>query len=104
MSEIASVFDSVYISFYKGLGSISGAMIMGEKDFCDEARVWLRRFGGNLYTLLPYCMLLTLAMDLKEMLMVQMGEISRRGSSSRLDTGEGWAEDYTQRQFRNLKS
>ena len=29
-------------------------MIMGEKDFCDEARVWLRRFGGNLYTLLPY--------------------------------------------------
>ena len=27
---------------------------MGEKDFCDEARIWLRRFGGNLYTLLPY--------------------------------------------------
>ena len=27
---------------------------MGEKEFCDEARVWLRRFGGNLYTLLPY--------------------------------------------------
>jgi threonine aldolase len=54
LSELADPFDSVYISFYKGLGSISGAMLMGEKDFCDEARVWLRRFGGNLYTLLPY--------------------------------------------------
>lgn len=29
-------------------------MLLGDKDFCDEARVWLRRFGGNLYTLLPY--------------------------------------------------
>ena len=27
---------------------------MGTKDFCKEARIWLRRFGGNLYTLLPY--------------------------------------------------
>ncbi len=54
LSEIASIFDSVYISFYKGLGSISGAMLMGNKDFCSEARTWLRRFGGNMYTLMPY--------------------------------------------------
>ena len=54
MKEIASVFDSVYISFYKGLGALSGAMLMGNSDFCEEARIWLRRFGGNLYTLLPY--------------------------------------------------
>lgn len=53
-SELAEPFDSVYISFYKGLGGMAGAMLMGSKDFCDEARVWLRRFGGNLYTLLPY--------------------------------------------------
>lgn len=54
LSDIASAFDSVYISFYKGLGSITGAMILGNKEFCDEARVWLTRFGGNLYTLLPF--------------------------------------------------
>lgn len=54
LSEIAAVFDSVYISFYKGLGGLSGAMLLGSADFCDEARTWLRRFGGNLYTLLPY--------------------------------------------------
>lgn len=54
LSEIASVFDSIYISFYKGLGGISGAMLLGNTDFCEEARKWLRRFGGNLFTVLPY--------------------------------------------------
>ena len=52
--EISDPFDSIYISFYKGLGSISGSMLMGSKDFCSEARTWLSRFGGNLYSLLPY--------------------------------------------------
>lgn len=54
MQEVAAPFDSVYISFYKGLGGMSGAALLGSTDFCNEARVWLRRFGGNLYTLLPY--------------------------------------------------
>lgn len=54
VAELAEPFDSIYISFYKGLGGISGAMLLGPKEFCDEARIWLRRFGGNLYTLLPY--------------------------------------------------
>jgi threonine aldolase len=53
---MARLFDSMYISFYKGLGGISGAMLLGTSDFCQEARVWLRRFGGNIYTLLPYYM------------------------------------------------
>lgn len=54
LKDMAAPFDSVYISFYKGLGAITGAMLMGSKDFCDEARIWLSRFGGNLYTLAPY--------------------------------------------------
>mmetsp|Transcript_16331 Transcript_16331/g.19873 ORF Transcript_16331/g.19873 Transcript_16331/m.19873 type:complete len:181 (+) Transcript_16331:413-955(+) len=29
-------------------------MLLGDAQFCSEARTWLRRFGGNLYTLLPY--------------------------------------------------
>lgn len=56
LRQVAEPFDSIYISFYKGLGAISGAMLIGKKEFCDEARIWLRRFGGNLYTLLPYFM------------------------------------------------
>lgn len=54
LEEVAAPFDSVYISFYKGIGAITGAMLLGEKRFCDDARIWLNRFGGNLYTLLPY--------------------------------------------------
>jgi len=54
LPEIARLFDSVYVSFYKGLGGMSGAMLLGSKDFCHKARVWLRRFGGNLYTITPY--------------------------------------------------
>ena len=54
LQQLTSLFDSVYVSFYKGLGGLSGAMLLGDAAFCDQARVWLRRFGGNLYTLLPY--------------------------------------------------
>ena len=56
LKELAAPFDSVYVSFYKGLGGISGAMLLGSNDLCEQARIWLRRFGGNLYTLLPYAL------------------------------------------------
>jgi threonine aldolase len=56
LKGLAAPFDTVYVSMYKGLGAISGAMLLGSEDFCEEARVWLRRFGGNLYTLLPYAL------------------------------------------------
>ena len=55
LKELVEPFDSVYVSCYKGLGGLSGAFLLGRsKQFCDQARVWLRRFGGNLYTLAPY--------------------------------------------------
>jgi threonine aldolase len=52
--EICHGFDSVYVSFYKGIGALTGAMLLGEKEFIEESRIWLRRFGGNLYQLHPY--------------------------------------------------
>lgn len=33
---------------------MTGAMLVGSGPFVAEARVWLRRFGGNVYTSLPY--------------------------------------------------
>lgn len=54
LAETADPFDSVYVSFYKGVGAISGAMLLGNSEFVAEARVWLRRMGGNLYSVLPY--------------------------------------------------
>ena len=53
-SEIAGLFDSVYVSFYKILGGIAGAALAGPADFIAEARIWQRRHGGNLVHLYPY--------------------------------------------------
>ena len=40
-ADIAALFDSVYVSFYKGIGGIAGAMLLGDEAFIAEARVWL---------------------------------------------------------------
>ena len=50
LSEIAALFDSVYVSFYKDVGALPGAMLLGPRDFIDEAASWQRRQGGTLYT------------------------------------------------------
>jgi len=52
-AEIAALFDSVYVSFYKGLGGIAGAMLAGDADFVAQARVWQHRHGGRLVSLAP---------------------------------------------------
>ncbi|WML43000.1 beta-eliminating lyase-related protein [Neobacillus sp. PS3-40] len=53
-AEICSLFDSVYVSFYKGIGGIAGAILAGDKDFTEESKVWKRRHGGDLISLYPY--------------------------------------------------
>lgn len=53
-SEICSLFDSVYVSFYKGLGGLTGSILAGPNSFIDSAKVWQRRYGGNLFSLSPY--------------------------------------------------
>ncbi|TCI21482.1 low specificity L-threonine aldolase [Exiguobacterium sp. SL-9] len=52
--EVCALFDSVYVSFYKGIGGIAGAILAGPKPFCAEARIWKRRYGGDLIGLYPY--------------------------------------------------
>ncbi|MEH7438888.1 beta-eliminating lyase-related protein [Neobacillus drentensis] len=52
--EICALFDSVYVSFYKGIGGIAGAILAGEKAFTEESKVWKRRHGGDLISLYPY--------------------------------------------------
>lgn len=52
--EICSLFDSVYVSFYKGIGGIAGAVLAGDKDFTEESKIWKRRHGGDLISLYPY--------------------------------------------------
>jgi len=54
LPEISTLADSVYVSLYKDIGGIAGAVLAGEPDFIDQARVWNRRAGGNLYSFYPY--------------------------------------------------
>ncbi|MFF0555410.1 threonine aldolase family protein [Streptomyces sp. NPDC004266] len=46
LPEIAGLADSVYVSFYKSLGGMSGAALAGPEDVMEEARVWRHRYGG----------------------------------------------------------
>lgn len=53
-ADIAALADSVYVSFYKGLGGLGGAMVAGSPEFIDSLRVWKTRYGGDLFTAYPY--------------------------------------------------
>jgi len=53
-AEIASLADSVYVSFYKGLGGLAGCVLAGPKDFIEETQAWQTRLGGNIFTVFPY--------------------------------------------------
>lgn len=51
--EIASLFDSVYVSFYKGMQGPTGAMLLGTASFIGDARAWQHRMGGRLWQVWP---------------------------------------------------
>jgi threonine aldolase len=53
-AEVCALFDSVYVSFYKGIGGIAGAILAGDIAFTDESKIWKRRHGGDLISLYPY--------------------------------------------------
>jgi threonine aldolase len=54
LDEIAALFDTVYVSFYKDLGAPAGAALAGPADLIEEARVWQVRHGGRLYSVHPF--------------------------------------------------
>jgi threonine aldolase len=53
-ADICKLFDSVYVSLYKGVGGIAGAILAGDNTFIKESKVWKRRHGGDLISLYPY--------------------------------------------------
>lgn len=54
VEEICSLFDSVYLSMYKGIGGIAGAVLAGSGDFIKQSKIWKKRHGGDLISLYPY--------------------------------------------------
>ncbi|MCK0070945.1 threonine aldolase family protein [Kordiimonas laminariae] len=45
-AEIAEGFSSIYVSLYKDIGAIGGAVLIGGKGFIKEAEIWQHRLGG----------------------------------------------------------
>ena len=52
-AEISALFDTVYVSFYKGIGALPGCCVAGPEDVIGQVREWRRRMGGTLYGLWP---------------------------------------------------
>ena len=52
-AEIAALFDTTYVSFYKGIGALSGCCVAGPEDVVAEVREWRGRMGGTLFGLWP---------------------------------------------------
>jgi threonine aldolase len=52
-AELAGLFDTTYVSFYKGIGALAGCCLAGPDDVVAEVREWRRRMGGTLFGLWP---------------------------------------------------
>ncbi|MFF3394679.1 threonine aldolase family protein [Streptomyces sp. NPDC002669] len=63
LPEIAALADSVYVSFYKTLGGISGAALAGTASLVEEARTWRHRYGGQLFQQFPAAIAALIGLD-----------------------------------------
>jgi threonine aldolase len=52
-AEVAALFDTVYVSFYKAVGALPGCCVAGPAEVIAEVREWRRRMGGTLFGLRP---------------------------------------------------
>jgi threonine aldolase len=53
LPAVAALADSVYVSFYKSLGALSGAALAGPADFIATAKAWRHRHGGQIFSQWP---------------------------------------------------
>ena len=53
-TQITTGFNSVYVSFYKGINGLAGAMLLGDSKFVARAKTWMHRMGGSVFRRSPY--------------------------------------------------
>jgi threonine aldolase len=51
--EVAALFDTTYVSFYKGIGALAGCCVAGPADVVAQVREWRGRMGGTLWGMWP---------------------------------------------------
>lgn len=62
-AEIAGLFDTVYVSLYKGLDGVRGAVLAGDDATIDHAEVWRHRLGGAIPDAWPLALAGLLGLD-----------------------------------------
>ncbi|CAE7201211.1 ltaA, partial [Symbiodinium necroappetens] len=70
--EICALFDSVYISWYKGFGGMAGALLAASDSLISLAADWRSRLGGGLFTFTPQWL------DAREQLRCHLGSFTQR--------------------------
>ncbi len=63
VADIAAGFDSCYVSLYKGIGGLGGAMLAGSRNFVERAAESFRRQGGNVIHRSPYVVAAAMQFD-----------------------------------------
>jgi threonine aldolase len=63
LTDLAALGDSIYVSFYKGLGGLGGALVAGTEAFIVSLTPWKTRFGGNLVTAWPQAVTALIGLD-----------------------------------------
>lgn len=63
LNDVAAGFDSVYVSLYKGIGGLGGALLLGSAAFVARAQEWFRREGGNVMHRTPYVVAAAMQFD-----------------------------------------
>jgi threonine aldolase len=61
--DVAAGFDSAYVSLYKGIGGLGGALLAGNGPFVARAAEWFRRQGGNVIHRSPYVVAAAMQFD-----------------------------------------
>jgi threonine aldolase len=62
-ADIAALFDTVYVSLYKGLEGVRGAVLAGDEDTIRQAEVWRQRLGGALPDAWPTAVAALIGLD-----------------------------------------
>ncbi|MFF3850141.1 threonine aldolase family protein [Streptomyces sp. NPDC002328] len=63
LEEIASLADSVYVSFYKSLDGFGGAALAGPRALVEEAKAWRHRYGGTVFQQFPTALSALVGLD-----------------------------------------
>jgi threonine aldolase len=78
IDDIAALFDTVYVSFYKGLGGIAGCCVAGDSDTIEELKLWRVRHGGRAFGLWPYAASALSALQLRADRFVEYYEYAQK--------------------------